>query len=91
MNDFTLKHVLLWGKDTYTYAYHDADSSKWLNTRPIASSTDELNIWFNENFYLLSVLEEGGILRLSLILDEMFLMSESVVKSLNTIFKQFYQ
>ena len=56
MNAFTLKHVLLWENDANTYAEHNADISKWLSALLIASSTDALNIRFNGNFYLLSII-----------------------------------
>ena len=56
MNAFTLDHVILWKKDTNTYSYHDAESSKWINELSIASSTDELNIRVNGNFYLLPII-----------------------------------
>ena len=79
MNSFTLKHVLLWKNYTNTYAEYGAESRKWQNKLLIASSTDELNTQVNEKLYLLSVLEQGGIIRLKLILDEIFFMSEAVV------------
>ena len=56
MNSFTLKHVLLWQKDTNTYAERDAESIKCLNVLLIASSTDYLNIRVNEKFYLMQIL-----------------------------------
>ena len=91
MNAFTLKHVLLWEKDTNTYFEHDVDSIKWLNSLLIASSTDELNILVNENFDLLPTIEQGGIVRLNIVLDEMFFVSEAVLRSLNTWLKQYSQ
>ena len=69
MNAFTIEHVLLWQKDTNTYADHDSESSKCIGALLIASSTDELNIQVNEKFDLLPILEKGGIVRLKLMLD----------------------
>ena len=89
MNAFTLEHVLLWKKYTNTYADNDAESSKWINALIISSSTDQLNIWFNEKFDLLPILEQCGIVCLNIILDEMFFMSESFFQSLNTWLKTF--
>ena len=75
MNAFTLDHVLLWQKYTDTYAKHDAEISKWINSLIIASSMYELNIQVNENFDLLPIIEQGGIIRLKLMIDEMFFVS----------------
>ena len=52
---------------------------------------DELYIWFNEKFDLLPILGKGGIVRFKLMLDDMFFMSEAVVKALNNWLKQFSQ
>ena len=49
---------------------------------------DELNIRVNENNYLLSIIENGGIVCLKLMLDEIFLMSEAFFKALNTSIKK---
>ena len=70
-NDFALEHVYLWKKETNTYSEQDAESSKQLNALLIASSTDELNIEVNEKFYLLPSIDQGGIVRLNLMLDDM--------------------
>ena len=91
MNALTLDHVLLCQKETNTYAEHDAYISKWLNALLIASSTDELNIRVNEIFDLLPIIEHGGIIRLKIILDEIFFMAEAVVQALNTRLKHFPQ
>ena len=40
MNDFMLKHILKWKRDTITYADHDSDIIKSLNVLLISSSTD---------------------------------------------------
>ena len=61
MNAFTLEHVILWKNDTNTYAENDKDIRKWINPLLIASSTDELNIQLNEKFYLMPVLDQGGM------------------------------
>ena len=50
MSAFTLEHMLLWGKYNDTYAEHDADSIKWINSLLISSSTDELNIQVDNKF-----------------------------------------
>ena len=91
MNAFTLEHVLLWKKDTNTYSEHDVDSIKWLNSLLIASSTDELNILVNKNFDLLPMIEQGGIVCLNIVIDEMFFVSEAVLRALNTWLKQYSQ
>ena len=46
-----------------------------MNVVLIYSSMDELNIRVNEEFDLLTIIEQGGVLRLKLMLDEMFFMS----------------
>ena len=66
------------------YANNYAYISKWLNALLVASSTDELYIQVNENFDLLPILEEVGIVRLKLILDKRFFMSEAILQALNT-------
>ena len=66
------------------YANNYAYISKWLNALLVASSTDELYIQVNENFDLLPILEQGGILHLKIILDEILLVSEAVFQALNT-------
>ena len=91
MNAFMLDHVLLWENDTNTYAKHDAERSKWLNTIIIASSTDALNIRVYGNFYLLPIIWQGGILRLNIIIDRIFFVSEAVVQALHTWIKPFSQ
>ena len=83
--------MLLWERETNTYAKNDAEISMWLNALLIASLTDELNIQFNEKFDLLLILDQGGIVRLKLMLNEMFFMYETVLQTLNTRIKQFYQ
>ena len=75
MNSFTIKHVLLWGNIMDTYVGHDEDSINCINALIIVSSTDELNIWVNENFDLLPILDKCGIVHLKLMLDEMLFMS----------------
>ena len=90
MNIFTLKHVLLYKKYTNTYPEHNAECSKRISALLIASSTNEINIWFNEKFDLLPILEQGVIVRLKIILDEMFFMSEAFFQDLNTWNKQFF-
>ena len=79
MNAFTLKHVLLWKNYTDTYAKHDSDSINWLNTLLITTSTDALNIRFNDKFDLLPIIEKGGIVCLKIMPAEMFFMHEGVV------------
>ena len=90
MNIFTLEHVLLYKKYTNTYPKHNAECSKRISELLIASSTNEINIWFNEKFDLLPILEQGVIVRLKIILDEMFFMSEAFSQDLNTWNKQFF-
>ena len=75
MNAFTLEHFLQWKKDTYNYAKNDADRSKCINAIIISYSTDEINIRVNEKFDLLTILDQVGIVRLKLMLDEMLFMS----------------
>ena len=84
INAFMLDHVLLWKKGTNTYADNNVEISKWINALIIASSTDELNIWVNEKFDLMPILDQGNILRLKIMIDEMLFMSEAVVQALNT-------
>ena len=55
MNNFTLKHVILWQKATNNHTDHDAEISKWLNELLIASPTYGLNIRVNEIFDLLPI------------------------------------
>ena len=89
MNAFNLSLVLLWQKDNNAYAKHDVEISKWLNELTIASLMNELNIWVNDKFDLLPILGKGGIMRLKIILDDIFFMSEAVIQALNTwIFKK---
>ena len=76
--------MLLWKNDTNTYAKNNADISPCLNTLLISTSKNELNIQVNEKFDLLPILEEVGIVRLKLILDKMFFMSEAILQALNT-------
>ena len=89
MNAFTLEHVIQRQKDTNTYFKQDTWSSKWLNALIISSSTDKLNIEVNENFYLRPIIEKGGILHLTLMLDDMLSMFEAVLRTLNTWLKLF--
>ena len=91
MNSFTLEHVLLCQKDTNTYAEHNAEIRKWLNTLLVDSSTDALNIRVIDKFDLLPIIEQGGILRLRIIIDKMFFMSDAVAQALHTWPKQFPQ
>ena len=84
MKAFMIQHVLLWQNFTNTYAKHNAESSKWPNKLLFDSSTDALNIRVNEKFDLLPILEQGVIVRLKLMLDYMFFMSEIVIQSLHT-------
>ena len=44
----------------------------------------ELNIWVNENFDLLKIIEQGGIVSLKIMLVDMFFMYEAVVQTLQT-------
>ena len=89
-NAFMLEHVLLWQNDTNTYAEHNTDIIKWLNTLLVESSTDALNIQVNDKFDLLPTIEQGGIVRLKIILEEMFFLSEAVVQSLHAWIKHFF-
>ena len=73
-NAFNHKHILLCQKDTNTYSMNDADSSKCLNVLLVSSSTDELNNQVNDKFDVLPIIAKCGIVRLNLILDEIFLM-----------------
>ena len=84
MNAFTFNHVLLWEKVTNTYTEHNTESSKCINALCIASSTNELNIQVNDKFYLLTIIEQGDIVCLNLMLDNMFFVSEAVVPYLHT-------
>ena len=84
MNVLTLNHVLPCKKYTYTYANNNAEIIKWLNALIVAYSMDELNIRVNEKFDLLSIIEKGGMVCLKLMLDDIFLLYEAVVKPLNT-------
>ena len=80
MNDFKLKHVLLWQNYTITYTEHNSESSKCIDAIIVASSTDELNIQVNEKFDLLPIIEQGGIVCLNIMLDELFFMSLAISK-----------
>ena len=91
MNAFNLKHIILCQKDANTYSMNDADSSKYLNVLPVSSSTDELNIKVNEKFDLLPIIAKAGIVRLNLILDDIFVMYKATAPALNTWLKQSYQ
>ena len=50
-----------------------------------------MNIQVNEKFDLLKILEQGGIVRLKIMIGEMLFMSEAVLQALHTWLKQFYQ
>ena len=91
MNAFTLNHMLLCKKETNTYAENNAKNRNCINTLIITSSTDELTIRVNKKFDLLPIIDQGGIVRLKLMLDGMLFMSEAVFQALNTWIKQFYQ
>ena len=45
---------------------------------------DALNIRVNEKFDLLPIIEQGGIVRLKIMLDDMLFVSEAVVQALHT-------
>ena len=62
-----------------------ANRKFWAGTR------HELNIGVIENFYLLKIIEQGGILRLKLTLDRILFVSEAVSQALNTWLKCFSQ
>ena len=89
MDAFTIEHTILQKKDTNTHANHNAENCKWINTLLISSSMDAPNIWVNEKFDLLPILEQGGILRLKLMPDKMLFISEAVVQVLHTWLKTF--
>ena len=68
INDFTIKHAILWQKYANTYFKHNVESRRWINTLLIATSMDALNIRVNEKFELLPILDQGGIVCLKLMI-----------------------
>ena len=85
----SLDRVIAWQYDTNEYSEVDAESSKWLDHLLVASSTDELNIRVTYKIELLPLKEQGGVVRLKLMLDKMFFMSAAVVSALQEWIKQF--
>ena len=74
-----------------TYPENESERRNWINALLIASSTDELNIRVNEEFYLLPIIEKGVIVCLKIMLDDTFFMSEAVVHNLHAWIEQFSQ
>jgi len=89
MTDVALEVIILWQKDINLYSDCDAESSEWLNDLLVNSCSDELNLRIDEKLSLLPDIEQGGIVRLKLMLDEMFFMSEDVVTALQHWFENF--
>lgn len=88
-SQFTPDHVFLWQEDTNLYSEDDADSSDWLYSLLLNSTEDDLNVRVDEEYDALPVEQRGGIVRLKLMLSEMFFMSQDVVGALQAWAKNF--
>ena len=51
--------------------------------------SDELTLHVNKKYDLLTLIKQGGVVRLKIMLDEMFFMSEAVVTALQGFIKKF--